>query len=332
MMPPNPRSLLQQRRTEALANAVERAADPSVDFKTLEESFKRLDLLDKIGNANDKGTHRELKDGLLVVAFAVVAVSVLMLWRPSASGFMSATASQVSVTSTLIEFAAQATWESAYPRFSDGVFVGKKPGGNAVQQMRLSDLEQKSPVLRLELGRVGDCDYLKVIEGSLAGVMWDLSGPMDIAYPWNLASDGRRSPALTICGMRRDAFRFRARVTALDLAREINYGNQERRNEPVVKEGSVNLAQEKFTLSDSDVVFLDGKNGWLDFTATGNAFRIRYTGVVSSFRAGAPGVVAEQLPNALQRAVKGSPLATLYSAFAGLVAFAWGLRKIARGA
>lgn len=331
MMPPTPRTLLQQRRTEALANAVERAADPSVDLKMLEGSFKRLDLLDNIGNAIDKDTHRELKDGLLVVALAVVAISVLMLWRPGASGFISAAASQVSVTSTRIDFAAQASWEGAYPRFSDGVFVEKKPGGNAMQQMRLSDLQQKSPVLRLELGRVGDCDSLKVIEGSLAGVMWDLSEPVDIAYPWQLAADGRRSPTLTICGMRRDAFRFRARVTALVLAREINYGNLERGIEPVVKEGSVNLAQEKFTLSDSDVVFLDGKNGWLDFAATGDAFRLRYSGVVSSFRAGAPGVVAEQMPNALQRAVKGSPLATLYSALAGLVAFVWGLRKIVRG-
>lgn len=331
MMPPSPRTLLRRRRTEALASAVERAADPSVDFKILDESFKRLDLLDKIGNAIDRDARRELKDGLLVVACAVVAISVLIVWRPGASGLISAAASQVSVTSTRIDFTAQASWEGAHPRFSDGVFAETKPGGNDMQQMRLSDLQQKSPILRLELGRVGDCDYVKVIEGSLAGALWDLSGPVDIAYPWQLVADGRRSPSLTICGTRRDAFRFRARVTALALAREVNYGNMERAIEPVVKDGTVNLAQERFTLSDSDVVFLNGKDGWLDLTATGDSFRIRYSGVVNSFRAGAPGVVVELLPNALQRAVKGSPLATLYSALAGLVAFVWGLRKIARG-
>jgi hypothetical protein len=331
MTPPTPRTLLQQRRTEALASATECAADPSADFKVLEESFKRLDVIDKIGNAIDKDARRELKDGLLVVACAVLAISLLLLWRPSASGFTSAVASQVSVTATRIDFTAQASWEGAYPRFSDGVFVERKPGGNALQQMRLSDLEQKSPVLRLELGRVGDCDYFKAIEGSLAGVLWDLSGPVDIAYPWQLAAEGRRSPKLTICGTSRDALRFRARVTALALAREVNYGNLERSIDPVVTEGTVNLAQEKFTLSDTDVVFLEGKNGWLDFAATGTAYRIRYNGVVSSFRAGAPGVVTERLPSALQRAVTGSPLATLYSALAGLVAFVWGLRKFAKG-
>lgn len=330
-MPPTPRTLLQKRRTEALASATERAADPSVDVKVLEESFKRLDVLDKIGNAIDRDTRRELKDGLLVVAGAIAAISLLLLWRPSASGFISAAASQVSVTSTRIDFTAQASWEGAHPRFGDDVFLERKPGGHAMQQMRLSDLQQKSPVLRLEVGRVGDCDYFKAIEGTLAGVLWDLSGPVDIAYPWQLLAEGRRSPSLTICGTRRDAFRFRARVTALALAREVNYGNLERGIEPVVKEGTVNLAQEKFTVSDTDVVFLDGKDGWLDFAATDAAYRLRYNGAVSSFRAGAPGVVTERLPNALQRAVTGSPLATLYSALAGLVAFVWGLRKFVKG-
>jgi hypothetical protein len=331
MMPPTPRTLLQQRRTEALASAVEHAADPSVDFKALEESFKRLDVLDKIGIAVARDTRRELKDGLLVVAGAVVAISLLLLWRPGASGFLSAVVSQVSVTSTRIDFTAQASWQGAHLRFVDGVFVENKPGGNAMEQMRLSDLQQKSPVLRLELGRVGNCDYFKAIEGSLAGVLWDLSGPVDIAYPWQLVAEGRMTPSLTICGTRIDAFRFRARVEALALAREVNYGNLERGMEPVVNEGTVNLAQAKFTLADTDLVFLDGKDGWLDFAAIGDAFRIRYSGVVSSFRVGAPGVVTEHLPNALQRAVTGSPLATLYSALAGLVAFVWGLRKFAKG-
>ncbi|RZI84825.1 MAG: hypothetical protein EOP38_07570 [Rubrivivax sp.] len=309
---------------------MEQAADPSVDLKVLEESVKRLDALDKVGSAVDRDVYRELKEGVFVAAGAVLAISLLLLWRPEASGFISATASQVSVTSTRIDFAAQASWEGAYPRFSDGVFGEKKPSGYAVQQLRLSDIQQKSRVLRLEIGRVNDCDYFKVIEGTLVGVLWDLSGPVESAYPWRLAAEGRRSPVLTVCGTSRDTLRFRSRVTALALAREVNYGNLERGTEPVVREGTANLAQEKFTLSDIDVAFLNGDDGWLDLVASGEVFRIRYSGAVSSFQAGAPGAVTERLPNALQRLVTGSPLATLYSALAGLVAFIWGLRKIAR--
>jgi hypothetical protein len=322
--------LLKQRRTEALASALDRAADPAVDLKVLDESFKRLDVLDKISNAVDSDERRELKDGMIVVVSAVVVISVLLLWRPGASGYVSATVSQVSVTSTRIDFTAQASWEDAHPRFSEGVFVRTMPDGIAMQQLRLSDVQQNSPVLRLEVGRVGDCDYFKVIDGSLAGVIWDLSGAVDVAYPWELAAEGRRSPSLSICGMPRDALRFRSRVSALALAREVHYGNLERDIEPAVLEGDVTLAQERIALSNTDVAFLEGEEGRLDFVAMGDAFRVRYSGTVSSFRSGAPGIVKERLPNALQRLVTGGPLATLYSALAGLVAFVWGLRKIVK--
>ena len=331
MTPPTPRTLLQQRRAEALAAAIERSADASVELKVLEESFKRLDVLDKITSAADRDARHELKEGIVVVAVAVVAISLLLLWRPDANGFISAEASQLSLTSTRIDFTSQASWESARLRFSDDVFVGKKPDRNAMQQLRLSDVQQRSPVLRLEVGRVGDCDYFKAIDGILAGVLWDLSGPMDIAYPWQLLAKGRKSPLLTICGSRRDALGFRSRVTSLAFVREVGYGNLERDLEPVVKEGTVTLAQEKFPLSDTDVAFIKGDDGRLDFAASGDAFRMRYSGTVSSFRAGAPGGVAERLPNSLQRLATGSPLATLYSALAGLVAFAWGVLKIVKG-